>query len=110
MTSCGRLAPCAQHRGNLAPPVESAQTDLAADDETEEQHEGRVLGGQCALGLHASAELLVQALDHVGGPERLPLAFRELEEGEQLLAAFLETADHARAAPRPRPLERRVGE
>src|SRR5262245_28551045 len=75
-----RLAAGTQHGGNLAPAIEPAQTDLAADDETEAQHEGRVLGGQAALRLHTSAELLVEALDHVGGPERLPLAFRKLKE------------------------------
>jgi hypothetical protein len=108
--SCGRLAARAQHGGDLAPAIESTQADLPADHETEPQDERGVLGGQRALRLHAPAELLVQPLDDVGGPEGLPLALRELEEREQLLAAFLEAADDARAAGAPLPLESRVGE
>jgi hypothetical protein len=79
--SCGRLAARAQHGRDLAPAVEPTQADLPADHETEEEHERRVLGGQRALGLHASPELLVQPLDHVRGSECLPLPLRELEVG-----------------------------
>ena len=39
-SSCGRLAAESQRGGDLAPAVEAAQTDLAADDEPEEPHEG----------------------------------------------------------------------
>src|SRR5262245_16017453 len=107
--SCGRLAARAQHRGDLTPAVEPAQSDLPADHEAEEQDQRGVLGGQAALRLHAPAELLVEALDDIRGPERLPLALGELEEGGQLVPALLETADHAGAAGPPLPLERGVG-
>src|SRR5262245_46601808 len=107
--SCGRLARCTQDDGNLAPAIEPTQPDLPADDETEEQHEGRVLSRQRPLGLHATAKLLVQSLDHVGRPERLPLPLGKLEEREEFLAALLETADNAGAARGPLPLERGVG-
>src|SRR4029453_11819334 len=83
---------------------------MPAENETKEQQERRVLGGQPPLRPHAPAELLVQPFDHVGGPERLPLALREPEEREQLLTAFLEAADHARAAGRPLPLEGHRGQ
>ena len=62
-----------QHRWDLAPAIETAQPDLSADHETEEQHERGVLGGQRALGLHPPPELFIQPLDAVGGAERLPL-------------------------------------
>ena len=44
--SCGRLTARAQHRGDLTPAIEPAQSDLPADHEAEEQDERGVLGGQ----------------------------------------------------------------
>jgi hypothetical protein len=64
--SCRGPAALAQRRGDLAPTVEPAQPDLPADHEAEERDERYVLSGQRALGLHAPAELLIQAFDHVG--------------------------------------------
>ena len=81
--SCGRLTARAQHRGDLTPAVEPAQSDLPADHEAEGQDKRRVLGRQRALGLHATTELSVQPLDHVCGPQRLALDLGKREEGEQ---------------------------
>src|SRR4029450_4288272 len=103
--SCDRLAAGAQHCGDLAPAAEPAQADLPADDEAEEQDERGVLSGQRALRFHAPPEFLVQPLNDIRGPQRLPLVLRELEEGEQLLATLLAAPDHPRAARAPLPLE-----
>lgn len=103
--SCGRLATPAEHRRDVAPSIDTPQPDLAAGHETEEQDQRRVLGRQAALRLHPAPELLVQPLNHVRGPERLPLALGELEEREQLFVPLLEAADHAGAAGPPLPLE-----
>jgi hypothetical protein len=91
--SCSGPAALPQDRRDLAPAIEAAQADLPADHEAEEQDQRGVLAGQRALGLHA--ELFVQALNEVGRAQRLPLALREPEEGEQFVAAFLEAADDA---------------
>ena len=107
--SCCRPSVFTEHRRDLAPTVEPAQPDWPTDHEAEEQNQRGILSGQRALGLHASSELLVQALDHVGRAQRLPLALGELEEGEQLLATLLQGADHAGAAGPPLPLEAREG-
>ena len=72
--------PLADHRAEVCVAVELAPRDLAGGDEAEEQDERTVLGGQRALRLHAPAELLVQPLDAVGGPERLPLGFGKLKK------------------------------
>src|SRR3972149_5508549 len=96
--SCRRPAVFPQHRRDLAPAIESAQADLPAHHEADEQDERGVLGGQGALGLPAPAKLLVQALDHVGRAQRLPLTPGALEEGEEFLAPLLQAADDARAA------------
>ena len=85
----GPAAP-AQDRRNLAPAVDSAQPDLAAGDEAEEEGQRRGLGRQAALSLHPAPKLLVQPLNHVRGPERLPLSLGKREEREQLVAPFLE--------------------
>ena len=104
-----RTHPLADHRAELRVAVELAQRDLAGGDEAEEEDERTVLGGQRALRLHAPAELLVQPLDAVGGPERLPLGLRKAEERQQVRAPFLEALDHARTPLPPRPLERGPG-
>jgi hypothetical protein len=45
---------------DVAPSVDPAQPDLAADNESDEQDERGIFGGQATLGLHTPAELLVQ--------------------------------------------------
>src|SRR5262249_45903242 len=83
--SCGRPTVFPRQRGDPVPAVEPAQPDLLGDGQADEQDERGGLGGQRALGLHAPAELLVQALDQSVGRSVFPLALRELEENEQLL-------------------------
>src|SRR5438477_3843430 len=84
-----------QHRADLLPTVDLAQLDLPARHEAEEQDERRVLGGQRALRLHASSELLVEPLNRVRGSQRLPLGAWEPEEREQFVTAFPQTRHHA---------------
>ena len=64
--SCRRPSVLTPHGRDLAPPIESVQPDLATGHEAEEQHERRLLGRQTALRFDASAEFLMQSLDHVG--------------------------------------------
>src|SRR5713101_8388268 len=83
--------------------VDLPQLDLSAGNEAEEQDQRRVLGGKRALGLHAPAEFLVEALDDVRGAQRLPLYLRKGEERQQFGAAFLQTArDDISRAPENR--------
>jgi hypothetical protein len=81
-----RSASLTEDGRDVAPSVDPAQPDLAADNESEEQDERGVFGGQATLGLHTPAELLVEPLNHVCDLERLPLRFGKREERQQFLA------------------------
>lgn len=107
--SCRTSPSVTEHRRDVAPPVDAPQADLPPGHEAKEKDERRVLGWQATLGLHPAPELRVQPLNHVRGPERLPLALGKLEEREQLFAALLEAANHAGATGPPLPLEGRDG-
>src|SRR5260370_8361031 len=98
----------AYHRGDLPPAVDAAQPDLAGGHEAEEQDGGGVFTRERALRLYPAAEFLVEPLDDVCGAQRLPLRFREPEEGEQFVAALAQARHDARAPLTPRPLEGRV--
>src|SRR5260370_35302733 len=98
----------AYHRGDLPPAVDPAQLDLPARHEAEEQDDGGVFTRERALRLYPAAEFFVKPLDDVCGAQRLPLRFREPEEGEQFVAAFAQARHHARAPLTPPPLEGRI--
>src|SRR5713101_3441236 len=72
-SSRGRPHPLADDRRQLLVAIELAERDLPGGDEAEEQDDGTVLGRQGALRLHLASDLLVEALDHVSGAQRLPL-------------------------------------
>src|SRR5207244_3179310 len=86
---------------NLLPAIESPELDLAGAQEAEEEQEDGVLTRQQSLRLRAAAKLLVDALERVGRPQRLPLRGREAQEGEELVPRLLEARDHRRAAQAP---------
>ena len=85
--------------------VDLPQPDLPRGHEAEEQAHRGVFGRQRPLGLHPPAKLLVQALDGVRGPERLPLRLGEAEEREELVAPLGEASGNPGAAFGPLPLE-----
>jgi hypothetical protein len=58
-----------------------------------------------SFGREPASEFLVEPLDHVGGAEGLPLRLGEVEEREELVAAFPQARHHARAALGPVALE-----
>src|SRR5712691_5524183 len=105
MLSRGRRYALADHRREFRVAVDLAQPDLPRRHETEEQADGGVLGRQRPLRLDPSAELLIQALNGVRGSERLPLRLGETEEGEQLVAAFLQAPPDPGTALAPLALE-----
>src|SRR5262245_56171350 len=86
--SCRRRWTLPEDGGDLPPAVDPAQPDLPARHETEEQYDGGVFTRERALRLHPAAEFFVEPLDDVCGAQRLPLPFREPEEGEQFVAAL----------------------
>src|ERR1044071_1710410 len=106
--SCRRRV-LAEHLHDLPPPLDSAQLDLAARYEAEEQDQCRVFARQGALRLHTAAKFFVEPFNRVRGAQSLPLRFREAEEREQLVAAFAQARDHAGSAFGPRALEGHVG-
>jgi hypothetical protein len=76
--SC-RYRPLPDHGGDFLPAIDSAQLDLAAGHEAEEEDEGSVCDRQRALGLHAAAKnrgtgnarLLVAYIVKKGEPRRI---------------------------------------
>ena len=100
-----RLHWLADDRSELGVSGDLGERDLHVDDEAEKQNDREILGRQGHLRLDPAPEVLVQALDDVGGPERLPMGPGEAEEREHLLAAILESLDDARAALGPLELE-----
>ena len=68
--------------------IELSEFDVTAGDEAEEDDDGRVLGAERALRLHAATKLAVEPLDDVRRAQRLPLRLGEAEEGEQLVASL----------------------
>src|SRR5215470_18366851 len=85
----------AEHDGDLPPAVDPAQLDLPAGHEAEEQDQGRVLGRQRALRFHASAKFLVEPLNCVRRPQRLPLGSGKGKE-QRLLKTGGRLIRHAR--------------
>ena len=73
------------------PSVDLAHRDLSRGEQRPEQHRRGLRRRQDGLRLDPSLELFVQALDRVRRANRLPLAFREAREGEELVAGFLQT-------------------
>ena len=91
------------------PAVDLAHGDLARGEQRPEQH-GRGLGrGQHGLRLDAALELLVQPLDRVRRPRRLPLARGQAGEGEQPLAGLLQAVGDRAALQPPLAQERACG-
>src|SRR5712691_4311381 len=101
MPSRGRRHARADHRREFRVAVDLTQPDLPRGHETEEQADGGVLGRQRALRLDPAPKLLIQALDGVRGPQRLPLRLGEAEKGEQLVAALREAPRDPRTARAP---------
>src|SRR3954470_22809613 len=60
--------------GERLPTVDLAQGDLAGGEQRPEQHRRGLGRGQHRLRLDPALELLVQPLDRVRGPGRLPVA------------------------------------
>jgi len=78
-----QLTPCT--RRDFLPAVDLPQLDLPARYEAEEQYDGGVFTRERAMRLYPAAKFFVEPLDDVCGAQRLPLRFREAEEGEQFL-------------------------
>ncbi len=88
------------------PAVDLAHADLPGGEQGPEQHGHGLGAGQDGLRLDASAELLVEALDGVGGARRFPLRRREPGEGEQPLPGFFEVVGDGAALQAPFAKER----
>src|SRR5581483_639476 len=78
----------------VAPPIDPAHPNLAAQDQATQQQLRHLRGGQRPLRLHPPAELPIDPLNRVGGPQRLPLTPREAGTSQQVLAGFLEALGH----------------
>src|SRR5439155_24596587 len=81
--------------------AEPSGLEVPAAQKTEEEQEDGVLGGHQPLRLGAAAELLVDALERVRRPQRLPLRRGKAQEGEELVPSLLEARHHRRAAQAP---------
>src|SRR5947209_6630856 len=79
------------------PAIDPAQGDLAAGEQSPEQHAGGFSAWQQALRLDPPLELLVQTLDGIRGSDRLPLLRRIAQEREQLRSGLFQTISHGRA-------------
>lgn len=64
------------HPRQVSPTIDTTQTDLAAGHEAIQQHQHCSLRGQCSLGLHPTAEFLVQPFDDIGGAQAFPVGAR----------------------------------
>lgn len=67
----GGAHPLPDDRGEFCVAIDLPERDLPAGDQADEQEHGGVLGRQRPLRLDPAPELLMQALDDVGRPERL---------------------------------------
>src|SRR6516165_1619918 len=83
------------------PAVDAAQADLPAGEQGPEQHASGFGAGQQALRLDAPLKLLVQPLDGIGAPDRLPLLRRIAQEGEEPRAGLLQAIDDGLALQPP---------
>src|SRR3954468_9350740 len=92
--------------GQGLPAVDLAHRDLARSEQRPEQPRGRFRRRQHGLGLDPALELLVQPLDRIGRPRRLPLALRQAQESEQALAGLLQARRDAGALQPPLAQER----
>src|SRR3990172_6589598 len=90
----------AWHRSDLPPAVDSAQPDLLACHETEDQGQCRVFGRQRALRLHTAPESFVKPLDHPSLCEG-PLCLEQNTPG-QGSRRTIPDATHYRVADRER--------
>src|SRR5713226_7352401 len=104
-SSRGRRHTLADGGRELRVAVDLPQPDLPRRHQAEEQADRGLLGRQRALRLDPPSKLLVQALDGVRRPQRLPLRPGEAKEGEQLLAALREAPRDPRTALAPFALE-----
>src|SRR5260370_31087925 len=104
-SSRGRRHTLADGGRELRVAVDLPQPDLPRRHQAEEEADRGLLGRQGARGLDPPSKLLVQALDGVRRPQRLPLRPGEAKEGEQLLAALREAPRDPRTALAPFALE-----
>lgn len=75
---------------HVLPAIETPHPDLPGGEQAEEEHLRGLGVGERALGLDPPAELPVEPLGGIGGPERLPLALGEPVEGQEFLPGFQE--------------------
>jgi hypothetical protein len=68
------------HLLQVSTAIKHPQFNLPAVQQAEEQQHHRVLSWETRLRLRAAAELLVDALERVGRPKRLPTATEESAE------------------------------
>ena len=83
------------------PAINAAQGDLTTGEQGPEQHAGGLGTWQQALGLDPALELLVQPLDGVCRPDRLPLIGRVEQESEQVGSCLLQAGGDGRALQPP---------
>lgn len=83
------------------PAIDLAHGDLAGGNQRPEQYSGCLGRGKDGLGLDAVIGLLVQPLDRMRGPRRLPLAPPHAGEGKQLIPGPFEAVSDGMAAQPP---------
>ena len=76
--------------GERLPAINLAHVHLAGGEQRPEQHGAGVRRWQHGLCFDPSLELFVQPLDRVGGANAAPLAWRQMGEGEEPVADFLQ--------------------
>jgi len=64
----------------LFPAIDLSEPELFRKQEAKQQEHQRRFAGKAALGLHATLEFQVDALDRVGCLDALPLLLREAVE------------------------------
>ena len=79
---------------HLGPPVDPSHLDPPGGEQAKEEHLRGLGVGERPLSLDPPAKLPMQPLDAVGRAERLPLAFGEAVEGQQLVSGLQQTLGH----------------